>query len=214
MEVGIVLPFKEQELLKWENDSNLQGWTETQTFFENIWTNRAAFNIHLEGARQYNSTMAITATAKQEEDVDKAVYLLHNLERENAALKEELETTTSASSSLAPSTAPPPEFIAAATTTGRDDALIAEITAQSATQAAQITKLLAALTAGGRGNVRHDCGKKLGNSGRGDGKPNLKHKYYKSCKRVVAHEVAKCYQLESNAATRPDWWKQEIHGIS
>ena len=28
--------FKERELLKWENNSNLQGWTETQTFFDNI----------------------------------------------------------------------------------------------------------------------------------------------------------------------------------
>ena len=47
-----------------------------------------------------------------------------------------------------------------------------------------------------------------------DGKPNPKHKYCKNCKRVIAHEAAKCYQLERNAATRPDWWKQEIHGIS
>ena len=25
------------------------------------------------------------------------------------------------------------------------------------------------------------------------------------------HETTKCYQLESNAATRPDWWKKEVH---
>ena len=41
--------FKERELLKWENDSNLQGWTETQQFFDTYWTNRAAFNVRLEG---------------------------------------------------------------------------------------------------------------------------------------------------------------------
>ena len=40
--------FKERELFKWENDSNLQGWTETQTFFDNIWTDQAAFNIRLD----------------------------------------------------------------------------------------------------------------------------------------------------------------------
>ena len=47
-----------------------------------------------------------------------------------------------------------------------------------------------------------------------DGKPNPEHKYYKNYKRVVTHESAKCYQLESNTETRPEWWKQEIHGIS
>ena len=156
--------------------------------------------------------MAITGTAKQEEDVDEAMYLLHTLERENTALKDELETATNASSASAPSTAPPPEFIAAAITTGHNDALIAVLTAQSPTQAAQITKLLAAITAGGRDDVR--CDKKRGDSGRGDGKPNPKHKYCKNCKRVVAHEAEKCSQLESNAATHFDWWKQEIHGIS
>ena len=31
--------FKEQELLKWENESNLQGGTDTQKCFGNIWTN-------------------------------------------------------------------------------------------------------------------------------------------------------------------------------
>ena len=126
--------------------------------------------------------MATTATAKKEEDVNKAMYLLHTPKRENAVLKEELETTKIALSASAPSTAPPPEFIAATTTTGRDDALIAALTSQSGTQAAQITKLLAALTAGGRDNVRRDSGKKRGDSGRGDGKPNPKHKYCKNCK--------------------------------
>ena len=124
--------------------------------------------------------MTITATAKQEEDVDEARFLLHTLERENAALKDELETTTSASSVSAPSTAPPPKVIAAATTTGRDDALIAALTVQSATQASQITKLLAPLTSGGRDYVRRDSGKKTGDSGHGDGKPNPKHKYCKN----------------------------------
>ena len=157
--------------------------------------------------------MAIIGTAKKEEDVNKAMYLLHTLERENTALKDELETATNASSASAPSTAPPPEFIAATTTTGREDALIAALTSQSAKQAAQITKLLAALTAGGRDDVHYDSGKKRGDSGCGDGKPNPKHKYCKNCKRVVAHEAAKFYQLESNSATCPDWWKQDIHGI-
>ena len=141
------------------------------------------------------------------------MYRLQTIERENAALKEKLETTTSASFPSAPSIAPPPEFIAAATTTGRNDVLIAALTAQSATQSTQITKLLAALTARVRDNVRRDGGKKRGNSGHGDSKPNPKHKYCKNCKRVVAHKAAKCYQLESNAATRPDWWRKEIHDI-
>ena len=43
--------FKEQEILKWENDSALQGWQATQSYFDEIWTDRAAFNIRLEGAR-------------------------------------------------------------------------------------------------------------------------------------------------------------------
>ena len=45
-----------------------------------------AFNVRLEGVRPYESAMSITATAKKEEDVEEAMYLLHTLERENAAL--------------------------------------------------------------------------------------------------------------------------------
>ena len=102
----------------------------------------------------------------------------------------------------------------AASTTSRDDALIAVLTAQSPTQAAQITKLLAALNTGGGDDGRRDGGKKSGNDGRGDGTPNPKQKYCKNCKQFVAHEASTCYQLESNAATRPAWWKKEVHGIS
>ena len=201
------------------NGSTLQGWQQTQSYFDEIWTNRAAFNIRLEGARPYESAMALTATARKEEDVEEAMYLLHSLERENAMLKDEIDATTIASSASALSTAPPTEIIAAATTTGRDDALIAALTAQGERQSAQITKLLAALTAGGGDDGRRDSGRKRGDGERGDGergddKPNPKHKYCKNCKRVVAHEASKCYQLESNAATRPEWWKKEIHGIS
>ena len=42
--------FKEREILKWENDASLQGWTSAQDFFDTIWTDRAAFNVRLEGA--------------------------------------------------------------------------------------------------------------------------------------------------------------------
>ena len=158
--------------------------------------------------------MDITATTKKREEVGDAMYLLHTLERENAALKDELDATTIALSASAPSTAPPPEFIAAATTTGRDDALIPAFTAESATQAAKITKLIAALTAGRGDDGQRNVSKKRGNGGRGDSKPNPKHKYCKNCKRVVAHEASKCHQLENNTATRPGWWKQEVHVIS
>ena len=206
--------FKKRELLKWENDASLQGWTATQEFFDTIWTDRAAFNVRLEGAHPYESAMAITATANKKEDVEEAMYLLHALERENAALKDELDATTIASTDLAPSDAPPPKFITAATTTGLDDALIAALTAQSATQAAQITKLHTALTTGGGDDGQRDGGKTRGDGGRGDGTPNPKHKYCRNYKRVVAHEASTCYQLEINAATRPAWWKQEVHGIS
>ena len=41
--------FKEREILKWENEASLQGWLETQDYFDKIWTNRAAFNVRLEG---------------------------------------------------------------------------------------------------------------------------------------------------------------------
>ena len=119
--------FKERELLKWENDANLQGWTATQDFFDTIWTDRAAFNMRLERARSYESAMAINATTKNEEDVKEAMYLLHALERENVTLKDEIDATTIATTATAPSAAPPPEFIAAATTIGRVDALIAAI---------------------------------------------------------------------------------------
>ena len=74
-------------------------------------------------------------------------------------LKDELDVTTIASSASAPSTAPPAEIIAAATTTGRDNALIAALTAQGERQTAQITKFLAALTAGGRDDGRRDGGR-------------------------------------------------------
>ena len=100
--------------------------------------------------------MDITATAKKREEVGDTMYLLHTLERENTALKDELEATTIVSSASAPSTAPPPELIPAATTTGRDDAFIAALTAQSVTQAAQITKLFAALTTEGGDDGRRD----------------------------------------------------------
>ena len=62
--------FKKRELLKWENDASLQEGTETQKFFDTIWTDRAAFNIRLKGARPYERVMAITAIAKNEEDVE------------------------------------------------------------------------------------------------------------------------------------------------
>ena len=158
--------------------------------------------------------MVLTATAKLEEDAEEAMYLLQSLERENALLKDELEATTIASSTSAPSVAPPSEIIAAATTSGRDDALILALTTQGERQAAQITKLLAALTTGEGDGGRRDGGRKRGDGGRGDGKQNPKHKYCKNCKRTVAHGAAACYQLESNAATRPCWWKKELHGIA
>ena len=158
--------------------------------------------------------MALTATARKEEDVEEAMYLLHSLERENAMLKDKLDATTIESSASALSTAPPAEIIAAATTIGRNDALIAALTTQGERQSAQNTKLLTTHTAGGGDGGRRDGGRKRGDGERGDGKPNPKHKYCKNCKRVVAHEASTCYQLESNAATRPDWWKKEIHGIA
>ena len=136
-----------------------------QTFLDNIWTDQAASNVRLEGVCPYNIAMAITTTAKKEEDVEEAIYLLHTLEKENAVLKDDLNATTMASSASAPSTVPPPEFIAATTTTGCDDALIAALTAQSATQAAQITKLLVALTEGGGDNGRRDSGKNAATAG-------------------------------------------------
>ena len=80
-------------------------------------------------------------------------------------MKDELDATTIATTATAPSTMQPPKFIAATTTTGRDDALITALKEQSATQTAQITKLLAALSAGGRGDDR------------GNGDTNPKHKY-------------------------------------
>ena len=151
--------------------------------------------------------MALTATVNKEEDVEEAMYLLHSLERENAVLKDELDTMTIASSTSAPSTAPPDTTIAAATTTDRDDALIAALTAQGERQTAQIKKILAALTEGGGDDGRRDGGRKRGDGKRGDGKANPKHNYCQNCKRVVAHEASKYYHLESNTATRPDWWK-------
>ena len=175
---------------------------------DTIWKDRAAFNIRLEGARPYESAMAISTTRTNEEDHEEAMYLLHSLERENATLKDELDATTIATTATAPSTAPPPGFITAATTTVRDDALIAALKEQSATQTAQITKLIATLSAGGGGDGRGNGGR-----GRGDGNTNPKHKYCKKCKRIVAHEAAACYQLESNAATRRPLWKKEVHGI-
>ena len=123
------------------------------------------------------------------------MYLLHTGERDNAALKDNLETTTSASSASAPSTAPPLKFIAAVTTTGRDEALIAALTAQSVTQAVQTTKLLAALTAGRRDNVRRDGGKKRRDSGCGDGKPNPNYKYIAR----IASELSLMKQRNANS---------------
>ena len=208
--------FKERELLKWENDASLQGWTATQEFFDTIWTDRAAFNIRLKGARPYESAMAIAATARNEEDIKEAMYLLHALEREKVALKDKLDAMTIALTASAPSAAPPPEFIAAVTTTVRDDALTTALKEQSATQATQITKLLTTLTTGRVGDGQGDGGKGqgCGDGGRGDGTPNPKRKYCNNCKRFVAHKASTCYQLESNTATRPAWWKKEVHGIS
>ena len=82
-----------------------------------------------------------------EQDHEEAMYLLHSLERENATLKDELDTTTIATTATPPSTTPPPEIIA-----GRYNALIAAPKEQSATQTARITKLLAALSARGGGD--------------------------------------------------------------
>ena len=126
------------------------------------------------------------------------MYLLHSLERENATLKDELDASI-ATTTNPPPTTPPPGIIASATTTSRDDALIAALKDQSATQMAQITKLLSALSAGcggdGRGDIGRGCGD--GGLGRGDvgrghgnGNTNPKHKYCKNCKLVVAHEAA------------------------
>ena len=48
--------FKERELLFWENTPALQGWTETQDFFDTIWTDQ------LKGAGPYKSAMAMSTT--------------------------------------------------------------------------------------------------------------------------------------------------------
>ena len=106
------------------------------------------------------------------------MYLLHSLERENETIKEELEASV-ATTATPPSTTPPPEIIAVATTTGRYNALIAALKEQSATHTAQITKLLAALSArggcdgrGDSGRGRRDGGRGRGKSGRGRGEGN------------------------------------------
>ena len=80
------------------------------------------------------------------------MYLLHTLKRENVTPKDELNATTMAMTATAPSAAPAPKFIAVAVNTVRDSTLIAAPKEKSATQAAQITKLLSSLTAGGGGN--------------------------------------------------------------
>ena len=183
--------FTERELLFWENTPALQGWTETQDFFDTIWTDRAAFKIRLEGARPYKSAMAMSTTRTSKQDHKEAMYLLHSLERENATLKDELDASV-ATTATPPSTTLPPKIIAATTTTGRDNALISALKEQSATQTAQITKFLAALSNGGGSDGRGNSGRgrRDGGRGRGDGNKNPKHKYYKNCKRVVAHETA------------------------
>ena len=119
------------------------------------------------------------------------MYLLHSLERENATIKDKLDTSV-ATTATPSSTTPPPEIIAAATTNIRDNTLISALKDQSATHTPQITKFLATLSAGGwkrwpwrRGQVCCD-----GGCGCGDGNTNLKQKYCKNCKRVVAHGVA------------------------
>ena len=76
------------------------------------------------------------------------MYLLNSLERENATLKDNLDASVATTATPTPTT-PPPESIAAATTTGRDDAPIAALKEQSATQKSQITKLLASLSSVG-----------------------------------------------------------------
>ena len=81
--------FKEHELLRWENTPALQGWTETQDFFDTIWTDRTAFNIRLEGARPYKRAMAMSTTKTSEKDHKEVMYLLRSLERKNATLKDE-----------------------------------------------------------------------------------------------------------------------------
>ena len=86
------------------------------------------------------------------------MYLLHSLGRENVKVKDELDATTIATIATPPSTTPPPEIIAAATTTGRDDTLIDALKEQSATKTAQITKLIAALSARGGGDGRGNIG--------------------------------------------------------
>ena len=134
--------------------------------------------------------------------------MLYSLELKNATLKDELDASID-TNATPPSVTPLPEIIAAAITTGRNDALIAALKEQSATQTAQIAKFLAALSAGGGSDGRGDSGQ-----GRCEGNTNPKHKYCKHCKRVVAHEAEECYQLEINASTRLHWWKKEVHGIS
>ena len=61
------------------------------------------------------------------------MYLLHSLERKNATIKDKLDASV-ATTATPPSTTPPPEIIAAATTNGRNNALIASLKEQSATQ--------------------------------------------------------------------------------
>ena len=128
---------------------------ETQYSFDIIWTNRADFKIRLEGARPYNSAMAMSTTQTSEQDHEEAMYLLHSLERNNVTLKYELDANV-ATNATPPSITPPPKIIATATTTVRDDTLITALKYQSATQTAQITKLLAALSAEGGSNGRGD----------------------------------------------------------
>ena len=149
--------FTERELLCWENTPTLQGWTETQDFFDTIWTDRAAFKIRLEGARPYESAMAMSTTRTSKQAHEEAMYLLHSLDCKNLTIKDELNASI-ATTANPPSTMPPPEIIAVTTTTGRDNALIATLKEQSATQTSQITKLIAVISAGGGSDGRGDSG--------------------------------------------------------
>ena len=122
----------------------------------------------------------MSATRPIKQDHEEAMYLLHSLEREDETLKDELDASVT-TTATPPSTTSPPEIIAAAvaTTTGCDDALIAALKEQSATQTAQITKFLVDLSSGGGSDGRGDSGRGRGDGGRGRSEVNInpKHKY-------------------------------------
>ena len=175
--------FTEDQMLSWENKPAAdQTWAALQSYFTEKWLER----------KQYSAT-----TAKQSRFKEAAL-----LAQETAAAEEEGETQALLFSMLQE----------------QHEKQLAMMTASNKANMDAMMEKMNALVAAGGGRSNNDkenqppAGATGGSNGGGDAsrKPRRRKILCPHCKSFVYHKPKKCYELESNKASRYSGWKSVL----